>query len=119
MVNCKHIEKIKQEEYATLTIDGLAEEEKENSCLNTKEAELKINCEGDACAKCGEGKGEIPLCNEDGTSWVCEKCDSEMFNVNTDLIIQEIDKQISFHKEEHNIPAINSLKYIKSVVEKA
>lgn len=74
------------------------------------------NNEGDRCAKCEGGKGEIPISTEESTFWVCEMCESEMFEVNTTLIIQEIDTQIKHHKKEGNKSAINSLKYIREML---
>ena len=63
---------------------------------------MKINQEGENCARCGEGKG-----------------DCETNSTDTTFIVQEIDKQIRHHKGEGNNPAVRSLEYIKGVVENA
>jgi len=39
------------------------------------------NNEGDVCSRCGEGKGEVPISDNEGNSyWLCEYCDSDMFD---------------------------------------
>lgn len=70
---CKHIVYAQRKKTeTTITIDGLKKE---------AEAEMKPNQEGDSCAKCFEGIGEVPISdNEHGQYWICEKCDSEMFD---------------------------------------
>jgi hypothetical protein len=84
--------------------------------------ELKTNNENDECARCNEGKGEIPLSSNKGTSWICEYCDNDLFGINqediitTTFILQEIDKQIRHHKAEKNNEAISSLNYIKTIL---
>jgi len=80
---------------------------------------MKINSEGDVCARCGEGKGEVPCSDDDGTYYICEKCDSDMYNTDTTFIVQEIDKQIRHHKGEGNNTAVRSLEYIREVVNNA
>ena len=43
---------------------------------------MKLNQEGDKCAMCERDKGEVPIFDEDigKTLWICEYCDSEMFD---------------------------------------
>lgn len=42
---------------------------------------MKPNNEGDACAKCSEMKGEVPISDDEGNCfWICEYCDSDMFD---------------------------------------
>ena len=55
---------------------------------------MKPNNELDICAKCGEGKGEFPIYDDEGKSyWICEFCDAEMFEEKEITIInQKIDK---------------------------
>ena len=60
-----------------------------------KEEYLQANNEGDKCSMCGNHKGEIPICEEDSnrTLWICEYCDSEMFDNSLEskgLVEQEI-----------------------------
>jgi len=72
---CKHILEVKNNIIErTLTIDGLKDEKSEK-------AEVKPNQEGDSCAMCKEGIGEVPISDDEhGSYWICEKCDSEMFD---------------------------------------
>jgi len=80
---------------------------------------LKQNNEGDVCGRCGEGKGEVPISTDKGSCWICEKCDSDLFETDTTFIIQEVKKQIRHHKGEDNKTAVSSLEYIKSLLERA
>jgi hypothetical protein len=43
--------------------------------------EMYPNKEKDKCARCKEGIGEIPICSDecDGSIWICEECDKELF----------------------------------------
>lgn len=41
---------------------------------------MKPNNEDDSCAMCGLDKGEVPISDEHYTYWICEYCDSEMFD---------------------------------------
>lgn len=71
------------------------------------------------CKLCKKGKAEISICDAyDNEIIICEKCDLDLFDADTLKIrvIKEIDKQIEFHKEEDNKPAIASLEYIKEVI---
>jgi hypothetical protein len=45
---------------------------------------MKCNCERDLCAKCRENKGEVPINDEYSTFWICDYCDSEMFDNSID-----------------------------------
>lgn len=74
---------------------------------------MKMNFEGDKCARCLKGIGEIAIFDDDNnTLWVCEECDAKFFETNTTFIIQEIKKQIRHHEEENNQEAIASLNYV-------
>jgi hypothetical protein len=44
------------------------------------ESEMKPNNEYDVCARCGEGSGEVPISDSESSFWICEYCDSEMFD---------------------------------------
>ena len=79
---------------------------------------MKPNCEGDNCARCNERKGEIPISSNLGTHWLCEYCDADLFETDTTFILQEVRKQIRHHKGEKNKEAVNSLEYIKSLLER-
>jgi hypothetical protein len=71
------------------------------------------------CHFCKKGKGEIPICDENGkTLLICEQCDLDLFDARTLAmkLTKEINIQIRHHKESNNIPAVNSLKHIKNVL---
>lgn len=73
---CKHILEVKHNIIEqTLTIDGL----KENGENAESDAVIQ-NQEGDICAMCKDGIGEVPISDEKGSYWICEKCDSDMFD---------------------------------------
>jgi len=72
------------------------------------------------CEFCKKGKGEIPLSDDKGKEhWICEACDNDLFDARTLSIklIKEINIQIKHHKKEKNEPAVNSLLYLKSLLE--
>jgi len=71
------------------------------------------------CHFCNKAQGEIPICdNKEKEFLICEDCDNDLFDINTlvQKLIREIDIQIRHHIEEKDIPAVNSLRYIKSLV---
>ena len=73
------------------------------------------------CRFCKKGKGEIPICDDKGKEFlICEECDLDLFDARTLAIklTKEINIQIRHHKEEKNEPAVNSLRYIKSLLTK-
>ena len=71
------------------------------------------------CDLCKKGKGQIPITDEKKNKelWICEKCDSDLFDARTlrNTLIKEIKIQIKHHKKENNIHAVNSLKYLMSL----
>ena len=72
------------------------------------------------CHFCKKGKGEIPICDEKGkTYWICEQCDLDNFDAYalSQKLIREINIQIKHHKKERNEPAVNSLRYLKGLLE--
>jgi len=72
------------------------------------------------CHFCKKGKGEIPLSDDKGKEvLICGNCDLDLFDARTLSIklIKEINIQIRHHREEKNEPAVNSLRYIKSLLE--
>ena len=79
---------------------------------------MKQNNEGDRCARCEDGIAEVPISTDEYTTWICETCDSDLFETDTTFIIQEIDTQIKHHKEEDNETAVRSLEYIKQLLNK-
>ena len=72
------------------------------------------------CHFCNKGKAEIPI--QDGETgeelWICEKCDLELYDARTlaKKMEKAINVQIKHHRKEANIPAINSLEYLKEVL---
>lgn len=81
---------------------------------------LLIKMADKLCHFCKKGKGEIPLCDDKGKEiLICELCDLDLFDARTLSIklIKEINIQIKHHKKEKNEPAINSLRYLKSLLE--
>jgi len=72
------------------------------------------------CQLCNKGKGEIPICDEKGKEiLICELCDLDLFDARTLAIkmTKEINIQIRHHREERNTPAVNSLRYLKTLLE--
>ncbi len=72
------------------------------------------------CHFCKKGKGKIPICDDEGkTYWICEQCDLDLFDAYTlsQKMLKEIDIQIRHHRAEKNEPAVNSLVYLKSLLE--
>ena len=81
---------------------------------------MRKNKEKDLCANCNKEIGDIPIFDDNGEYWICEKCDNELFNDCDDedytFIVQAIDTQIEYHKKENNISAVRSLEYVKEVI---
>ena len=78
----------------------------------------KIN-KNKLCHLCKKAEGEIPVHDSNNKEiLICEDCDRNLFNADAlaKQLIREIDIQIRHHKEERNTPAINSLKYLKSLL---
>ena len=72
------------------------------------------------CEFCKEREGTEPITDsETGKElWVCEPCDTKLFDIRAlhEKLAVEIDTQIKHHEEKSNIPAIRSLRYIKKLM---
>jgi len=72
------------------------------------------------CPICQKRDGVLPVQEGRGGKQIefCEKCDLDLFDAGTlsKKLRLEIKRQITFHEEEGNEPAINSLCYIESLL---
>ncbi len=71
------------------------------------------------CHFCKKEKGEIPIYDDKGKEiLICETCGLDLFDARTLALklTKEINIQIRHHKEEKNIPAVNSLRYLKTLL---
>ncbi|MFH1023480.1 MAG: hypothetical protein V1809_08820 [Planctomycetota bacterium] len=72
------------------------------------------------CPFCHKRRGEISITDGDTGEelLICEPCDLDLFDAGTlrRKLEKEIAIQIKHHREERNIPAENSLKYILEVM---
>jgi len=71
------------------------------------------------CHICKKKEGEISVCDNNGNEFlVCEDCDNDLFDARTlaKKLTKEINIQIKHHKRENNIPAVNSLEYLKGLL---
>jgi protein-arginine kinase activator protein McsA len=71
------------------------------------------------CHFCHKRKGEIPISDDKGKQFlICEDCDNDLFDASTlaKKLTTEINIQIRHHREEGNVPAMNSLKHIRDLI---
>lgn len=72
------------------------------------------------CDLCKKRKGEIPVTDEKAGKQIliCESCDLDLFDARTlqNKLVKEIKIQIKHHKKRQNIPAVNSLEYLMSII---
>jgi hypothetical protein len=121
------------EDFKTQMIDNFKEEERNAEALQEaradyrevmfktalKETELKPNNEHDKCARCGEGEGEVPIADDKSTYWICEYCDSELFD--NSLESKGLKPRLKKEIDTQNSPAVRSLESagitaVKSIV---
>ena len=71
------------------------------------------------CHICKKKEGEIPINDDKGNEFlICEDCDNGLFDAYTlaKKLTKEINIQIRHHRKEKNIPAVSSLKHIRSLI---
>jgi len=71
------------------------------------------------CHICKKAEGEIPINDDKGNEFlICEDCDNDLFDAYTlaKKLTREINIQIRHQRNENNIPAVSSLKHIRSLL---
>jgi len=71
------------------------------------------------CHFCKKKEGEIPINDDKGNEFlICEDCDNDLFDAYTlaKKLTKEINIQIRHQRKENNIPAVSSLKHIRSLL---